>query len=285
MRSLLSTHLARNMSKSAKAEPVCQYDNKHCSSEIEGKGTQCINLGESSGYVFYPPVAVTDLWNNNKRTEEVYMITQGCYLISGIGDLYYPVSASSETTDDEYKDTFAYYLVSTKDAELNLNLEVNLRIESDMQVGTVEGNGFYIVNPNNFTVETEFNNKHLFYNTRPEKGAEEGSTKITDIYAGEFRMTFDKELQVSESFKATISGNDPGNIPQKVWKIVPGKLYTKDTPNDDLPEDSPGDGLSGGAIAGIVIACVVVVGVVVFCIVWFVVLKKSCGKKSDEPAA
>ena len=104
------------------------------------------------------------------------------------------------------------------------------------------------------------------------------------------------EYSGSDSLTITISGEDPGDFPQKSWKIAPNKLYTKDTPDDEFPGNtlengapsSPeGNGLSGGEIAGIVIACVVVVGVVVFCIVWFVVLKKSCpcGKKSDEPAA
>ena len=299
MRSLLSTYLARNMSKTVKAENVCQFNNQVCPSYIPDKDTQCVDIDSESSYFFYPPVTVTDLQNNNK-TEGVYIVTQGCYQISGIGDIFYETMASFEYIDlnYDYSNIYNSYFVLTKDAELNLILDV-----LDSEVSTHYNlNDFYVFNPNNFSAETNFNFTHLSYYTSPYKRAEEGISKLTDIFRGHFRLVLasSSELEelggkMSESLTVKISGNDPGDIPQKIWKIVPGKLYTKDTPSDELPVDSaggspgdsPGDGLSAGAIAGIVIACVVVVGVVVFCIVWFVVLKKQCpfGNKSDNPSA
>ena len=153
-------------------------------------------------------------------------------------------------------------------------------------------NTFYVVNPKTFSAEADVGDKLLGGGVLPRSAGflSKEKSKISGAIAGEFMLTPDVKIEPekieysgSDSLTITISGEDPGDIPQKIWKIVPNQLYTKDTPDDDLP----GSGLSAGAIAGIVIACVVVVGVVVFCIIWFVVLKKSCscGKKSDEPAA
>ena len=99
----------------------------------------------------------------------------------------------------------------------------------------MKDNGFYVYNPNNFSFDTDFNHPNLRYFSTPEKQIEEGSTNITDIVGCLFSFSVPMiapEINISTTLKITISGNDPGDFPQKIWKIIPGRLYTKDTPSD-----------------------------------------------------
>ena len=294
MRTLLASHFTKNISKSTKSS--CSFPGYQCNPYLTIGAEQCLDLGNNdNAYFFYPPVNVQDM--NGGKTQGVYIISGGCYLVSGISDFHETLAVSYESKKDDATMTTEAYFVSKQDAELNLKTDYDVKVENEHTSGEASYNVFYVVNPNNFAAEADgFDDldSNILLDTDfipydiPE--ITKDNPKISGAKYGEFHIypkfepvTQNYELTASGSLTIKISGEDPGNVPQKTWKIVRNKLYTKDTPDDDLP----GSGLSAGAIAGIVIACVVVVAVVVFCIVWFVVLKKPCpcGKKSDEPAA
>ena len=306
MRSLLSHNLIKNITKSVKSNPNCHFDGyDECSTDTIDKlrETQCINLDDSDAFIFNPPVSVKDL--NGATTEEVYVISGGCYLISGISQqIFFDKAMSSlETLAEQVTVTYDSYFISKQDAELNLKLDYDIKLEGSHAKGTETFGAFYVYNPKTFSAQADVGDKVLHSEVEPESVGvlSKDKPKISGAIASNFVLdpninpeSGETGYSGSDSLTITISGEDPGDFPQKSWKIAPNKLYTKDTPDDEFPGNtlengapsSPeGNGLSGGEIAGIVIACVVVVGVVVFCIVWFVVLKKSCGKKSDEPAA
>ena len=77
---------------------------------------------------------------------------------------------------------------------------------------------------------------------------------------------------------------------QQNLEVFPKKNYKITFKNQvGITNGEVGDSLKGtpsslgaGEIAAISIACLVVVGLAAFCIVWFVVLKKGCGKSSDD---
>ena len=276
MRSLLAKNIALNLSKSQKSNSQCSFDGEECVPSIY-YGVTCVNLNNERGYYFPTPVTVTD--SSGKETSDVYMIVGGCYKFSQPIESYQTLEVSVDIDEDGMKSKADYYVVTKQEAELNLILEGELS-ESSM---SIETNGFYVYNPNKFSASAEFDNQILYQTPNPEdKILSKESPEVSDVIYSHYHLEGpESATSMSDSLTITISGNDPGDYPQKIWKVQPG-LFTKDTPDDELP----GGGLSGGAIAGIVIACIVVVGVAAFCIVWFVVLKKPCpcGGKSDKSA-
>ena len=272
MRSLLAKNIANNISKSLKSNSECMFDGVRCSNNLY-PGQTCIGLDSNSGIFFEKPVDVID--SEEKETKNVYMIVGGCYKLS---------KPFEENVYTNYLQAsinhYNFYFVTKQEIELNV------LIEGDVE--SFQSNSFYVYNPNKFSAEAEVGDHILEQNNSPsDKELSKDTPKITDMTYAYFSLE-DRDnsaTSISESLTIKISGNDPGDYPQKIWKIQQG-LFTKDTPDDEIP-DSSGDGLPPGAIAGIVIACIVVVGVAAFCIVWFVVLKKQCpcGGKSDNPEA
>ena len=275
MRSLLAKHIAHNVSRSIKSNE-CMFDGQQCYTHIT-TGTTCVDLGNRYGYVFKSPVTVID--QNNKETKDVYMLVGGCYKFSQAiaAGSYYRVESSREFEEEGIRVNYEMYFVSKPEADLNLKYEG----ERSGSTAKVDANRFYVYNPNKFSAEADFDNQYVDQNNEPiDKRLSKENPKITDVIYGSFGLEPDESANsVSISLKIKISGNDPGNFPQKTWKVQHG-IFTKDTEDDDLP----GSGLSAGEIAGIVIACVVVVAIIVFLIVWFVVLKKKCccGKKVEK---
>ena len=89
MRTLLASHLTKNISKTAKS--TCSFPAHSCYPAIFGSGEQCLDLtDDNSAYFFYPPVNVED--TNGAKTEEVYIIfrTDRLACQSGFGTNEFP---------------------------------------------------------------------------------------------------------------------------------------------------------------------------------------------------
>ena len=281
MRALLAKKAALNMTKRVTAEGECTIDGITCYYGVDSQ-TKCINA-QTDAYFFPTPITVKD--SNGQTTSGVYIVAGGCYLAtSGSLDNYEYLQLSEEGKDSA---TSEYYFVSKKEADLHLKADYEVDYEARTSSGELVQ--FYVYNPKKFTAEGEGDDDYYIdvSSSETDKDLTKDNKIVENLIYAHFYIDSVKEpeglkVTMSSSKTVTIKGNDPGDFPQKTWKIKAG-LYTKDTPDDDLP----GGGLSGGAIAGIVIACVVVVGVIVFCVVWFVVLKKPCccGKGGDAASA
>ena len=314
MRALLAKKAALNITKRMKVDQDCSFDDiKTCYSNLQPTtigNTRVACLNTDDGYVFARPVKVTP--KNGNAVEGAYMVVGGCYRIELPADFdqnseSFYVQASSSVEEKGKKQIIDYYVVTKKEADLNLkykieysNVKTNENGEPTEYDVDYEDRTFYVYNPKKFSAEADVDDEFRVttenYDMKEFKPIylTKESKKINDIIYGIFNLESTSEEKpdwsktdsfgVSGSATVEVKGNDLGGFPEKSWKVQSG-IFTKDTPDDDLP----GNGLSGGAIAGIVIACVVVVGVVVFCVVWFVVLKKPCccgkgGKNSDAEA-
>ena len=309
MHALLARKAALNISKKAKVEEQCTFEgfSSPCSDYISSASGNKACFNSDDGYVFARPVKVTP--KNGNPVDGVYMVVGGCYLVEFPTDFDVSkeartVEASSSAEDKEYSGKQDNYLVTKKEADLNLKVKVeytNIKPVEDYYVfdSVAEIVEFYVLNPNKFSAQADVDDTYYVSTENDDKEGNpmlitKSNKKVSDlIFAhlnirsyedGEPDLAGKDTWEFSASTTVEIKGNDLGSFPEKTWKIKSG-IFTKDTPDDDLP----GKGLSAGAIAGIVIACVVVVGVVVFCIVWFVVLKKGCccgnGSKNSDAEA
>ena len=149
MRSILASNFTKNISRTAKS--TCSFPGySYCSNKINNLySSQCINLDETEAYAIYPPVRVEDM--NGAVTEDVYVISGGCYLISGITaySFIYPATASVEQPVGQIDIKLDVYFVSKQNAELNLKLDYDVKLDSNYNpVGSGEVNQFYVININ-----------------------------------------------------------------------------------------------------------------------------------------
>ena len=280
MRSFLASKTAI---RNTQAEQ-CTFEglNIQCTDTLQLQGNVGCFSGSNVAYAFMSPVKITD---QSKTYNDAYIAYGGCYKV----ELPSKTTLYRKITTDEAN---RYYFVSKQNAEIQLNY-FNKNTTGDV---------VYVINQNKFSASASINTDdsvNIDDFTPDGKVLNKEITKVDNLIIAAFYASPGRENQ-DVSIRVTISGNNPGNIPQKFWEIKPG-VYTADTSdsknnnvlieevddNDDVDGDGDGDSLSGGAIAGIVIACIVVVAVVVFCIVWFVVLKKGCsgGGNNDEVKA
>ena len=201
MRALLAKKAALNITKRMKVEQDCSFEgigtcySYLSTSTIGNSQVGCFN--SDNGFVFARPAKVTP--KNGNAVEGAYMVVGGCYLIEfpsnfDIDKEALDVGASILEESEGYSRKDNYYLVTKKEADLNLKVKVeytNIKpVEWEPYYdydAVIETDSYWVFNPNKFSAEADLDDD-TFVLLGKENRLTKSNPKVSDLIIAAFRL-------------------------------------------------------------------------------------------------